>query len=142
MPAVYEWKYTVPEDDIDGMGHVNNMAYVKWLVTVAVDHSSVQGWPPERYHELGYGWVVRRHIIEYLLPAFQGEDLVIQTWISELKRVKCQRKYRIVRPSDGKKLVTAVTDWAFVSRETQSICRVPEELTTAFAVVAGDDEPN
>ncbi len=46
MPGVYEWNYTVLDDDIDGMGHVNNMAYVKWLVTVAVDHSSVQGWPP------------------------------------------------------------------------------------------------
>ena len=35
---------------------------------------------------LGTGWVVRSHYIEYLRPAFLGEELSLLTWVDDVKR--------------------------------------------------------
>ena len=64
MPAVYEHPHVVREDEIDGLGHASNVAYVAWMQGAAVAHSAAQGWPAEAYQSLGAGWVVRRHEID------------------------------------------------------------------------------
>jgi acyl-CoA thioester hydrolase len=40
---------------------------------IAIEHSAAAGWPMARYVELGAGWVVRSHFIEYLRPAFEAQ---------------------------------------------------------------------
>ncbi len=136
MPAVFEFPHSVSPDEIDGVGHVNNIEYLRWLQDAAVAHSTAQGWPSEAYHRLGLGWVVRTHFIEYLVPAFAGDQLLIRTWIADMKRVTSMRRYEILRPSDGKTLATANTNWAFVNFTTLQPCRVPAEITGAFEIVA------
>ncbi len=135
MPAVFEYPHIVRPDEIDGVGHVNNLEYVRWLQSAAVAHSTAQGWPPEAYHQLGHGWVVRSHFIEYLLPAFVNDKVVVRTWVADMKRVTSLRKYEIIRTSDGKQLATAATNWAFVKFATHQICRVPLEVSGAFQLV-------
>ena len=75
MPAVFEYHHQVTADEIDRVGHVNNIEYLRWLQNAAIAHSAAQGWPARAYHELGQGWVVRSHYIEYLAPAFPGDGL-------------------------------------------------------------------
>lgn len=41
-------------------------------------------------------WVVRQHKIQYLLPAFAGEEIEIKTWIENIRRVRSLRKYEFV----------------------------------------------
>ena len=65
---------------MDAHGHANNLEYLRWMVDAAVQHSAAQGWPAERYLELGQSWFVRSHTIEYLRPAGAGERLAIVTW--------------------------------------------------------------
>ena len=83
------------------------------MLHAAVDHSTLQGWPSTRYLEEGIGWVARTHFIEYLLPAFAGEDVVVKTWISNFKKVTSLRKYKIVREADNQVLTVAETNWVF-----------------------------
>lgn len=142
MPAVFYFRYTVGPGEIDGQNHVNNIEYVRWMQSAAVGHSTAQGWPGTRYREIGAGWVVRRHSIDYLQPAFLGDEIVVQTWVSEFKRISSRRKYRIVRPRDETVLATAETDWAFISRTGHVPRRIPPELAAAFVVVSTDDEPD
>ena len=66
MPAIFEYHHSVVPDEIDRVGHVNNIEYMRWLQNAAVAHSTAQGWPPNAYYQLGRGWVVRSHFIEYL----------------------------------------------------------------------------
>jgi len=72
---VFSKRFAVPAQAIDVQGHVNNLAYVGWMQDVAIEHSAAVGWPMRRYLELGAGWVVRSHFIEYLRPAFADERL-------------------------------------------------------------------
>ncbi len=135
MPDIFFHSHVVQADEIDGLGHANNVVYVAWLQAAAVAHSAAQGWPGSRYHELGQGWVVRSHAIEYLLPDFVGDHVVVETWVASMKKVTSLRRYRIVRHGDGALLAAAETNWAFVDLTTGKPVRIPPEVGGAFVVV-------
>ena len=135
MPDIFFHSHIVQGDEIDDLGHANNVVYISWLQAAAVAHSAAQGWPGARYHELGQGWVVRSHAIEYLLPAFAGDHVVVETWVATMKKVTSLRRYRIVRNGDGGLLATAETNWAFVDLTTGRPVRIPSAVAGAFVVV-------
>ncbi len=135
MPAVYEHQHTVLDEEIDGLGHANNVVYLHWMIDAAVAHSIEQGWPGERYQEMGTGWVVRKHEIEYLQPAFAGEQLVVRTWVADMRKVQSRRCYEIIRVDNETLLARGTTNWAFIDFETGAPARIPEEVTESFAVV-------
>jgi acyl-CoA thioester hydrolase len=135
MPAIFEHPLTVAPEDIDPVGHVNNVEYLRWLQDAAIAHSAAQGWSMDRHRTLGHGWVVRSHTIEYRSPAFAGDELVIRTWISTLARVTSMRRYEITRPADGTILAVAQTNWAYVTFATHAPCRIPKDVAEAFEIV-------
>lgn len=135
MIPVFEYRHTVAPDDIDALGHAGNYHYVRWLQHAAVAHSTANGWSPERYDELGAGWVVRSHQITYLQPAFEGDALVIRTWVENMRPATSLRRYEICR-SDGTLLARAETDWAFVNYAKQKAIRIPAEVAESFSLVA------
>jgi acyl-CoA thioester hydrolase len=135
MPALFEFHHRVVPEEIDGVGHVNNIEYLRWLQNAAVAHSAAQGWPQQAYYQLGQGWVVRSHFIEYLHPAFVGDEIIVRTWVADMKRVTSLRRYELLRPADGKQLAVARTNWAFVNFTTHLPCRVPTEVMNAFELV-------
>jgi acyl-CoA thioester hydrolase len=143
MPAVFEYQHRVTEDELDAViRHVNNLMYLKWMQTAAVAHSAAQGWTADRYRELGAGWVVRTHQIEYLQPAFADEEILIRTWVANLKKVTSLRRFQIFRNTPDKPtlLANAATDWAFIHFASHMPKRIPEEVATAFEIV-GDVPP-
>ncbi len=135
MPAVFHWEHTVAETEIDGQDHANNVAYVEWLQAAAVAHSAAQGWPGSRYREVGYGWVVRRHTIEYLQPAHAGDRIVVQTWVATMRRASSTRQYQVLRPSDNTLLAKAETLWAFIDYAARQPRRILPEVAGAFELV-------
>lgn len=135
MPAVFEHRHRVTDDEIDALGHANNLRYLKWTQDAALAHSAAQGWPPEAYIALGAGFVVRAHRVEYLRSALLDEELIIRTWVSRFRRVTSLRRYDIVRADDGVLLARAATDWAFINLTTRMPCRVPPEVSQAFEIV-------
>lgn len=134
MLDFYDYPHTVVAEDIDDLGHAGNFHYVRWLQHAATAHSTANGWPPERYDELGAGWVVRAHHITYLKPAFEGDELLIRTWVANLKPATSLRRYEI-RRNDGAVLARAATDWAFVNYSRQRPVRIPPEVAGSFVVV-------
>lgn len=138
MIALFEYRHTVVPEDIDELGHAGNYHYVKWMQHAAVAHSTANGWPPERYDELGAGWVVRSHEITYLKPAFEGDSVLIKTWVANMKPATSLRMYEI-RNVHGDLLAKASTDWAFVNYSRQRPVRIPAQVADSFTIVAGDD---
>jgi len=132
--AHFEYRHRVDVEDIDDLGHAANYHYVRWMQHAAIAHSTANGWPPERYSELRAGWVVRSHQITYLKPAFAGDELVIRTWVENMRPATSLRRYEI-RTRDGEMLATAATDWAFMSYEKQKAVRIPSAVAECFEVV-------
>jgi acyl-CoA thioester hydrolase len=141
MPAVFDHHHIVSNDEIDTLGHVNNLAYLKWMQEAAIAHASAQGWPQQRHLEIGAGWVVRSHAISYLRPAFVGEQVLVRTWVANFKKITSLRKYKIIRPADDAVLAIAETNWAFIGYERRLPRRVPKEIIDSFELVPAEEEP-
>ena len=123
---------TIPRSAIDENGHVNNVMYVQWMQDIAVEHYEfIGGTNPMQL--AGATWVVREHKIEYLLPAFAGEEIEIKTWVENIRRVRSLRKYEFTRKSDGKILVKGETDWVFVDSKNGKPVAIPDEVSAVFA---------
>ena len=127
----------VPPGSIDENGHVNNVTYVQWMQDIAVEHySSIGGIEAQGPAAT---WVVREHKIEYLLPAFSGEEIEIRTWVENIRRVRSLRKYEFVRKADGKTLVKGETDWVFLDVKTGIPRAVPEVVVKIFSTTDSND---
>jgi len=140
MPAIYRHTMTIPETAIDENGHVNNVTYVQWMQDVATMHSDAQGCPREKYLQLGSSWVVRTHHIEYLRPAFAGDLIEIQTWVSTMQRSRSLRRYRFLN-AGGELLAKAETDWVYVNITSGRPKKIDAEVVDAFILVPPETEP-
>jgi len=137
MPAIFEHSLVVQPAEIDRLGHVNNLVYLAWMQAAALAHSAAQGWPPERYEQLGAGWVVRSHEIKYLQPAFEGESILVRTWVADMTKVASTRRHRILRGGDSGLLASAATQWAFVDYASGTLRRIPPEVIDSFELAEG-----
>lgn len=133
VSSVYSKTFAIPASAIDDNGHVNNVAYVQWMQNIAIEHyQSIRG--RNTMEPYGATWVVREHRIEYLLPAFAGEEIEIRTWVENIRRVRSLRKYEFVRKSDGRVLVRGETDWVFVDTKTGAPRAIPVEVTKVLSI--------
>lgn len=130
--AIFVFEHDVREDEIDALGHVNNLAYLKWMISAAVAHSAACGWTTERYLESGGGWVVRSHKIEYYNSALANDRVTVRTWVAGFKKATSLRRYRIVRNSDQTLLAEAETNWAFIGFKHRLPRRIPQEVIDDF----------
>jgi acyl-CoA thioester hydrolase len=135
--GVFKKARTANADDIDELGHVSNVAYVRWVQDVARDHSAVLGWDFAAYQALGAFFVVRRHEIEYLQQGYEGDDVTVTTWVSSWRGASSWRETRITRGEQV--IVRARTLWALLDPDSGRPRRIPHELKGAFVVV--DEEP-
>lgn len=127
---IYSRSLIIPVDVIDENGHVNNVAYVQWMQEIAVEHYAAIGGVEAQGKRAT--WVVREHRIEYLLPAFAGEEMVIRTWVDNIRRVRSLRKYEFIRKPDGNLLVRGETDWVFVDTASGRPLAIPKDVSRLF----------
>lgn len=133
ISPVYAKGFQIPRSAIDENGHANNVSFVQWMQDIAIEHyASIGGVSPMQL--IGATWVAREHRIEYLLPAFEGEEIEIRTWVENVRRVRSLRKYEFVRKADGKTLVRGETDWVFVDAKTGAPRAIPEEVYKVFSI--------
>lgn len=138
MSAIHEHRLVVRPDDIDALGHANNLVYLRWMLDAALAHSALVGWSQADHLRLGSGWVVRSHRIRYLRPALVGQEIIVRTWVALTKRVTSLRRYQILRADDLARLAAAETDWAYVRFDTGQPTRIPPEVAAAFEIVELD----
>jgi acyl-CoA thioester hydrolase len=134
VDGIFRDEFVVPEAVIDGNGHANNVAYVRWMIDVAIKHSRASG-SYELMHDHGGSWVVRSHFIEYLRPARLDDQIEASTWVVNFSRVRSLRRYTFVRKSDGAVIAKGKTDWVFVNATTGRPQSIPEEIKAAFTLV-------
>jgi acyl-CoA thioester hydrolase len=128
---VFDYRVAVPAAAEDANGHANNIAYVRWMQDAAVAHAEAVGCAAATA-ALGATWVVRSHKIEYKRPAYVGEELVVRTWVVDVRRVASLRKYEVVRGEEL--LATGETEWVFVDAATGRPRRIPETFAEMFGI--------
>ncbi|MGC1378303.1 MAG: acyl-CoA thioesterase [Anaerolineales bacterium] len=131
---IFRYTFTIPPEALDGNGHVNNVHYVQWMQDVAVRHFGALGGVP-LVQALGATWVVRSHNVEYLSPAFAGEQIEVRTWVANVRRVRSLRRYEFARISDGRLLVRGATEWVFVDAKSGRPLSIPAEVVQGLPLL-------
>lgn len=116
---------TVHKNDIDELGHVNNVVYVRWVQEVAAAH-----WDSLASSEIKqkYVWVVLRHEIDYLNAAFENDPIAATTWVGESNGPRSERFVHIANTKTGKLIAKAKTTWCMLDGATMRPKRVDEEV--------------
>jgi acyl-CoA thioester hydrolase len=140
MSAIYRYDITVPAAAIDENGHLNNIEYVRWMQAAAIAHANSTPCTQET-SAIGATWIVRAHRIEYLRPAFEGEQIAILTWVASIRKVRSQRKYKFFRLCDQVMLASCETDWVFVDAQTGGPLAIPPAVANAFEIVSDEQAP-
>ena len=129
---VFEKEIVVKQSDIDFNSHVNNLKYLEWMINSAMEHSVINGYGVEYYKSHGVSWVAKSHYIEYKLPAFKDDKLLLKTWIDEIKKVSVIRKYEIYK--DDKLITHGWSEWVFVDMQSKRPKRILSEISEKFII--------
>ena len=130
MTERFRFPITAADADIDELGHVSNLVYLRWVLETATAHSIAVGWGHPEYRALGAVFVVRRHELDYLASVLAGQQLVAETWVESWRAASCVRRTAISR--DRTIVAQAATTWAFVSTATGRPLRIPDHLRARF----------
>jgi acyl-CoA thioester hydrolase len=133
----FELPIQVAPDDIDELGHVNNVTYLRWVQDAAVAHWTAAAPAAEQARLF---WIVLRHEIDYLHPAHLDDRLAAFTWVGTCTRLRFDRHTEIRRADDGRVLARARTVWCPIDATTRKPTPVSAELRARFSVPATSPE--
>jgi acyl-CoA thioester hydrolase len=122
-----------PGDLGEVIEHVSNVQYVSWLDRAAELHADSLGYTRRWMLDRGVMWFVARHEIDYCAEAWLGDELVVATWVRDMKRFKSRRDYLIIRRRDERVICRASTLWVYVDLATRRPRRVDGEMIRRFA---------
>ncbi|MHB0776826.1 acyl-CoA thioesterase [Halomonas sp. WWR20] len=130
----------VDDNAIDDFGHVNNVEYLRWIERVSWTHSQHLGLDLATYREYDRAMAVHRHELDYLAPAFAGEQLQLATWIVACDgRLTLTRRFQLLRPADGRTLLRARTRFACIELSSGRARRMPDEYVAVYGSARVED---
>ncbi len=131
-PFVFETVVTA--EQIDVLGHTNNVHYLAWLQDCAWAHSCARGVDVDTMVELGCAMAVRETRMTYLGATFAGDALLVGDWITACDgRLRAQRSFQIIRPADRITVLRAVIDYVCITIASGRPTRMPEAFVRAYA---------
>ena len=131
---VFELPIAIAPSDIDELGHVNNVVYLRWVQDVATAHWRAAATPEDQEKVL---WVILRHEIDYKRAAMPGDGIVARTWVGTSTRATFERFTEIVRAADRTLLAKARTLWCPVDARTLRPMGVSASVKERFSSPAG-----
>jgi len=137
-PEVFELAIAIEPADIDQLGHVNNVAYLRWVQEAAVAHWTAAA-PADDQEKLR--WVVVRHEIDYRQAAFLGDGIIARTWVGSASRIRFERHTELLRAVDRGVLARARTVWCPIDTQTGKPASVSPAVRTRFSMQASPPGP-
>jgi acyl-CoA thioester hydrolase len=137
LPEPFDLHFTVQPGDIDRLGHVNNVVFLRWVQDAAVAHWQAAAEPAE---QAALAWVVVRHEIDYLRPALPADAIVARTWVGRVVGRDFERHTEIRRGRDGKLLARARTLWCPIDQATGKSTEPSSSVRARFAAPDADVE--
>lgn len=133
QPVQFERSFRVEPADIDALGHVNNLVYLRWVQDVAAAHWQSATTPAERSE---IAWVVLRHEIDYKHPAMPGDCVIARTWVGPPTATTFERHTEILRVGDRRVLAVARSLWCPVNPRSGRVRRIDPALHDRFYATA------
>ena len=127
---VFELPISVQSGDIDELGHVNNVVYLRWAQDAAAAHWRAAA---STAAQASLVWVVVRHEIDYKHPARLGDRVVVRTWVGAASRFRFERHTEIVSAEDGRVFARMRSLWCPLDGRTGRPADVDSEVRSRFS---------
>jgi acyl-CoA thioester hydrolase len=127
---IFIQRFPVDAADIDELGHVNNIVYLRWAQDIATAH-----WRSGASAEMvaGFVWVVLRHEADYRAPLMLGDDVEVRTWVDDAPQGAAWARFVEIRKAGAEKPSAQIkSNWALLDAATRRVKRVPMEIVSRF----------
>ncbi len=116
--------------DIDELGHVNNIVYLRWAQEIAIAH-----WRSRASAEwlTQYVWVVARHEVDYRAALMLGDEAEARTHVAAEPKGATWARYVEIGKSGAPASAKIVSHWVLLDAATRRVKRVPMEIVARFA---------
>ncbi len=126
----FELTLPVLAEDIDELGHVNNVVYLRWVQDAAIAHWSALA---DAATQQQLAWVALRHEIDYRKAALPGDTIIARTWIGPATRLSFERRTEILRAGRRELLAQARTLWCPIDRASGRPTQVSAAVRAALS---------
>lgn len=142
------WRYQAPftqtwqigDEHLDHYQHVNNVAYLSQVEALAWAHSNSLGLHFTDYQALNRAMVIKRHELDYLLPAHDGDTLHCATWIVACdNKLTLKRQFQFICARRQKTVFEALTTFICVSLDSGQPRRLPDIFKTTYGKACIDE---
>ncbi|PZO52906.1 MAG: thioesterase [Alphaproteobacteria bacterium] len=123
-------RFPVVAADIDELGHVNNIVYLRWAQEIAIAH-----WRSRASEEMlaGLVWVVLRHEADYRAALTLGDEVEVRTHVDDAPQGAAWARFvDIYKVGSEKPAVQIKSNWCLLDANTRRVKRVPLELVQRF----------
>ncbi|HVM71840.1 MAG TPA: acyl-CoA thioesterase [Anaerolineales bacterium] len=132
----YSGKYEIRWSDLDANGHVNYAAYIDAAGDLRYRFFTEQGFPPERFTQLGIGPVYTALQARFLREVRMGETITISYALSGLSPSGAAWKVRHdIFKANGKKAVSIDLEGTILDLSTRRPVIPTAELLQIFNLV-------
>lgn len=121
--------FTVKEDDLDELHHVNNVRYLDWVQEISEAHWSLA--TKNQYHDT-FVWVVRKHEINYFKAAQLNDVVRASTHIAANRGPISTRIVKFTDNKTNEVLVTSSTAWCLLDKKSFKPKRIPAAISELF----------
>jgi acyl-CoA thioester hydrolase len=120
--------YRVQLYDVNAFGELPPAGLLRLMQQTASDASAAAGFDVEWYERHETVWLIRRTIVDCFAPAVYRDQIAVQTWVSDIRRVRSQREYQLFRVRDNSLLARGSSDWVYVDTARGKPVRAPQEM--------------
>lgn len=119
--------------ELDSFGHVNNAVYLNYLEEARSEFLKQVGLSFHDFARLGVHLVIIEAHINFLSPAYYGDEIEIVGQFTDVKGASLTITYTLTETVGGRRLATAQTRGAFVDPTTGRPVRAPQAFRAAFS---------
>jgi acyl-CoA thioester hydrolase len=115
--------------ELDPYRHLNHSVYIQYFETGRIDLFKEMGWSLTQMSDLGTQIVVVSIETQFMAPGVENDELIVESWVEEVKRVSMHFGQQIVRGDEV--LATQKVLGACTSLDGRPK-RIPDELLTGL----------
>ena len=126
---IHETPIDVRFYELDPYRHLNHSVYIQYFETGRIDLFKEMGWSLTQMADLGTQIVVVRIETRFVAPGVENDELIVESWVEDLKRVSMRFGQQIMRGDEV--LATQKVHGACTSLAGRPK-RIPDELLTGL----------
>ncbi len=114
--------------ELDPYRHLNHSVYIQYFEVGRIDLFSAFGGTLGDMEDLGTQSVVTGITTRFLAPGVEGDELIVETWVEEIRRVTATFGQRIIRDGASPDVLATQTVTAACTTSAGRPTRFPADL--------------